>query len=512
MISHSHFDLLAAVQTMKRVSASLLPPIALEAGGAPIYMQVSDWFRRAIADGQLRPGQRLPSTRALAAGLEVSRLPILSAYEQLHAEGYFETFTGAGTCVATTIPQAVGDALRRKIRRGASIPPARSAARRIAARAAAMAGPPQTWLESQGAFRVGVPALDRFPLRTWSRLVHRHARHADADALAYGDPMGYLPLREAIAEYLAVARAVRADASQVLITAGIQHGLQICAHALLDPGDAAWVEEPCYAGTWQALATVGAVPVPVRVDRDGLAVADGMRRAPLARAAFITPSHQFPLGATLSATRRIELLQWAARTGSWIIEDDYDSEYRFDSKPIASLQGLDADARVIYMGTFSKVMFPALRLGYLVVPKDLLAAFRACRDALDTFSPTLSQQTLNDFIREGHFARHIHRMRGLYAARRAALLAAIAKHLPRTLQAIGAEAGMQLSALLPDGTDDVALSRHAALAGVSVRPLSQCYGQPGARSGLIFGYGSVDERAIDAGTRSLKRIVARYAH
>ncbi len=307
-----------------------------------------------------------------------------------------------------------------------------------------------------------MPALDRFPLGTWSRLIQRHTRHADVDALAYGDPMGYPPLREAIAEYLAVARAVRADASQVLITAGIQHGLQICAHALLDPGDEAWVEEPCYSGTYQALAAVGAVPAPVRIDRDGLDVADGIRRAPSARLAFITPSHQFPLGATLSAARRIELLQWAARAGSWIVEDDYDSEYRFDSKPVASLQGLDADARVVYMGTFSKVMFPALRLGYLVVPKDLLAAFCACRDALDGFSPTLPQQALNDFIREGHFARHIRRMRGLYAARRAALLAAIAKHLPHVLEPSGAEAGMQLSALLPDGTDDMALSQYAS--------------------------------------------------
>ena len=499
------------MKNAKRVPASLLPPIALEGGGAPIYMQVSDWFRRAIAEGQLRPGQRVPSTRALAAGLKVSRLPILSAYEQLHAEGYLETFTGAGTCVAAAIPQEAADALRRKTRRGASIAPARPAARRVASRASAMAGPEQVWLETQGAFRVGVPALDQFPLGAWARLIQRHTRHADADALAYGDPMGFLPLREAIAEYLAVARAVRADASQVLITAGIQHGLQICAHALLDPGDEAWVEEPCYAGTYQALAAVGAVPVPVRVDRDGLDVTDGMRHAPSARVAFITPSHQFPLGATLSAARRIELLQWAARAGSWIVEDDYDSEYRFDSKPVASLQGLDADARVIYMGTFSKVMFPALRLGYLVIPKDLLAAFRACRDALDTFSPSLSQQALNDFIREGHFARHIRRMRGLYAARRAALLEAIAKHLPCTLQATGAEAGMQLSALLPDGTDDMALSRHAAQVGVSVRPLSHCYRQPGACSGLIIGYGSVDERAIEAGVRSLKRIITQHA-
>jgi len=370
---------------------------------------------------------------------------------------------------------------------------------------AAMAAPPQSWLESQGAFRVGVPALDHFPHGVWSRLLSRHARHVGADALVYGDTLGHAPLREAIAGYLATVRAVHADAGQILVTSGAQHGLQICAHALLDPGDRAWVEEPGYPGAHQALGTVGALPVLVPVDAEGLDVAAGIRRAPTARLAYVTPSHQFPLGATLSAARRIELLQWAARTGGWIVEDDYDSEYRYGSRPIAALQGLDTDARVIYVGTFSKVLFPALRLGYLVVPKDLLPAFRAARDALDTCSPMLPQRALHDFIREGHFARHIRRMRVLYAARRAALQAAIRQHLPDALQAMGAEAGMQLTALLPPEVDDVALSRRAAQAGVSVRPLSPCYRGEAKRSGLILGYGSVDEHAIEEGVRRLRR-------
>ncbi|MEY2167684.1 MocR-like pyridoxine biosynthesis transcription factor PdxR [Rhodanobacter sp. FW106-PBR-LB-2-19] len=380
-----------------------------------------------------------------------------------------------------------------------------SAPRRVAARVAAMAAPPQSWLESQGAFRVGVPALDHFPHGVWSRLLSRHARHVGADALVYGDTLGYAPLREAIAEYLATVRAAHAGAGQILITSGAQHGLQICAHALLDPGDRAWVEEPGYPGAHQALGTVGALPVLVPVDAEGLDVAAGIRRAPTARLAYVTPSHQFPLGATLSAARRIELLQWAARTGGWIVEDDYDSEYRYGSRPIAALQGLDADARVIYVGTFSKVLFPALRLGYLVAPKDLLPAFRASRDALDTCSPMLPQRALHDFIREGHFARHIRRMRVLYATRRAALQAAIQRHLPGTLQVVGAEAGMQLTALLPPEVDDVALSLRAAQAGVSVRPLSPCYRGDVKRNGLILGYGSVDERAIEEGVRRLRR-------
>jgi GntR family transcriptional regulator/MocR family aminotransferase len=489
---------------MKRVSASLLPPIALDPGSeVPIYRQLSEWFRRAIVEGQLQPGQRLPSTRALAGELKVSRLPVLSAYEQLHAEGYLETFTGAGTCVAGAIPLGAPEKPRR--RRGPSATPASSPARRIAARATAMAGPEQTWLESQGAFRVGLPALDAFPHEVWARLLSRHARAVDIESLVYGDPLGYLPLREAVADYLRTVRAVRADASQVMITTGAQHGVQICTHVLLDAGDSAWMEEPGYPGAHQALAAVGAKAVLVPVDEDGLDVAEGIRRGPDARMVYVTPSHQFPLGVTMSASRRMQLLQWAAREGRWIVEDDYDSEYRFGGKPVTSLQGLDAEARVIYVGTFSKVMFPALRLGWLVLPKDLVPAFRAVRDALDTCSPMLPQRAMTDFLREGHFARHIRRMRTLYAARRTALLEAIGHYLPGRLQVLGAEAGMQLAVLLPEGSDDIALSRRAAQVGVSVRPLSQCYRGAAPRQGLILGYGGVDAHAIGTGIRRLAR-------
>jgi GntR family transcriptional regulator/MocR family aminotransferase len=488
---------------MKRVSASLLPPIALDAGGpVPIYRQLADWFRRAIVEGQLQPGQRVPSTRALAGELKVSRLPVLSAYEQLHAEGYLETFTGAGTCVAGAIPLDAPGKPRR--RRGVSTSEV-SPARRVAARATAMAGPEQTWLDSQGAFRVGLPALDAFPHELWARLLSRHARRVDTESLVYGDPLGYLPLREAIADYLRTVRAVRADASQVMITTGAQHGVQVCTHVLLDAGDSAWMEEPGYPGAHQALAAVGAKAVLVPVDEDGLDVGEGIRRGPEARMVYVTPSHQFPLGVTMSAARRMQLLQWAAREGRWIVEDDYDSEYRFGGKPVTSLQGLDTDARVIYVGTFSKVMFPALRLGWLVVPKDLVPAFRAARDALDTCSPMLPQRAMTDFIREGHFARHTRRMRALYAARREALLGAIERYLPGRLEVVGAEAGMQLAALLADGVDDIALSRRAAQAGVSIRPLSPCYRGPARRAGVILGYGGVDVPAIEEGIRRLAR-------
>ncbi|MBT2118038.1 PLP-dependent aminotransferase family protein [Dyella sp. LX-66] len=487
---------------MPRASTSFLPPIALENGsGVPIYQQLSEWFRRAIADGQLRPGQRVPSTRSLATELRVSRLPVLSAYEQLLAEGYLQSFVGAGTCVARSIPTA---ALKPARPRLSVVPVARQQAnRRVAQRVAAMRTPEQTWLDSQGAFRVGLPALEHFPTELWAKLLNRHARTPSTESLVYGDPRGCPLLREAIADYLGAVRAVRVEAAQVLITTGSQQGVQICAHALLDAGDRAWLEDPGYPGARQAFGTIGARIVPVPVDQEGLDVAEGIRRAPDARLAYISPSHQFPLGMTMSAARRMQLLRWAARSGAWIVEDDYDSEYRFGGRPVASLQGLDTEERVIYVGTFSKVMFPALRLGYLVVPKDLVDTFAACRDALDTCTATLPQLAMNDFIREGHFARHIRRMRVLYAERRAALVASIRTHLPQQLEVIGAEAGMQLVALLQPGVDDVALSRRAALVGVSARPLSLCYAEPPARGGLIMGYGGADARALDEAVRRL---------
>ncbi|MHA6205560.1 MocR-like pyridoxine biosynthesis transcription factor PdxR [Dyella soli] len=491
---------------MKRIHAGFLPPMAVDPGsGSPMYQQLSDWFRQAIIGGQLRPGQRVPSTRSLASELKISRIPVLGAYEQLQAEGYLETFEGAGTCVARAIWDDPATAAGARRPRTPPQPTAGDAPRRLSRRAAQMRAPEQTWLGNMGAFRVGLPALDQFPMAIWSKLVGRHARHLPLEAMTYGDPMGHLPLREAIAEYLGTMRAVRCDASQVVVTTGAQQALQICAHVLLDAGDRVWMEEPGYPGAHQALRTAGARMIPVPVDHDGIDVAEGERRGRGARAVYITPSHQFPLGVTMSAARRMQVLDWAARNGAWIIEDDYDSEYRFGGRPLASLQGADTSARVIYLGTFSKVMFPALRLGYMVVPRDLVADFCAARDAMDTFSSTLYQMVMTDFMREGHFARHIRRMRMLYMERRAAAREAIDHCLGDRFEVIGAEAGMQLAGLLPVGVDDVAVSRRAALEGVSVRPLSLCHLQPPVRGGLILGYSGAGVEEIHAAMRKLSR-------
>jgi GntR family transcriptional regulator/MocR family aminotransferase len=327
--------------------------------------------------------------------------------------------------------------------------------------------------------------------------------------MAYGDPMGYLPFREAIAEYLSTFRAVRCDASQILVTTGSQQALQISAQVLLDPGDRVLMEEPGYPGARMAFTTAGAQLIPVPIDGEGIMVPGAVDRRGHARVAYVTPSHQYPLGMTMSAARRMCLLNWAVRSGSWIIEDDYDSEYRFGSRPISSLQGLDMHGRVIYIGTLSKVLFPALRLGYVVVPKDLVSAFCSARDAADIFSSTFYQAVLTDFIREGHFARHIRRMRMLYMERRKALVNAIRTQMADIVEVIGAEAGMHLVALLPEGTNDASVSKEAAKLGISVMPLSTSHLKSPKRAGLILGYGGVNAHQIDDGIHKLRISVRR---
>jgi len=492
---------------MERIAASFLPPIALDAERkVPIYQQLYDWFRQAILAGQLRPGQRVPSTRNLAAELKVSRIPVSSAYDQLLAEGYLETFVGAGTCVARSIPDDAlkfawkGSSAHRQVAEG-KVP------RRMARRVALLSMPRQTWSNALVPFRVSLPALEYFPTAVWSKLVHRHSREQTRQSMAYGDAKGYWPLRETIAGYLGTVRAVRCEPSQVLITTGSQQGVQLSAHVLLDEGSQVWMEEPGYPGARQALRISGAQIVPVPVDQEGLNVREGIRRARSARAVYITPSHQYPLGMTMSASRRMQLLNWAARNGAWIIEDDYDSEYRFGARPIASLQGLDNSSRVIYVGTFSKVMFPALRLGYVVVPSDLVEAFSTARDASDQFSSTLYQAVMTDFIRYGHFARHVRRMRMLYMERRTALVDAIQQQLESTLEVVGAEAGMHLVAMLPQGVSDVTVSRKAAEIGLSVMPLSSCCLKRPVRGGLVLGYGGIDKKQIHDAVRKLKALI-----
>lgn len=458
--------------------------------GIPFYKQIYEGYRAAILSGQLRPGQRLPSTRALAVELGISRLPAVNAFEQLLHEGYVEGKTGAGTYVKDTIPDEF--------------------ARPVPARQLEFKKPPDPagrLEEIVGPFRVSLPALDQFPNKVWSRLVSRNAKNLSEDLMAYGDPSGYLPLREAIAQYLNTSRAVRCQANQILIVSGSQMALHICARALLKPGDAVCIEDPAYPGARDALTTTGATLLPIPLDEQGIDMNRIASQSNRSRAVYVTPSHQYPLGLTMSASRRLELLEWARRNRSWIIEDDYDSEYRYTSRPVGSLQGMDTASRVIYIGTFSRVLFPSLRLGYVVVPSALFSGFRSLRETLDIFSPTLYQLVLTDFLQDGHFSRHLRRMRVTYLNRRNALLKALSGHLGKFLRPYNADAGMHLSAFLPAGINDREIVRKAAERGVSATALSTCYAGKHSRSGLILGFGGANERRIRAAAQTLDQVI-----
>jgi GntR family transcriptional regulator / MocR family aminotransferase len=484
----------------------VLPPLlAVDPQAArPLYRQIYEGYREAIVDGRLRAGQRLPSTRTLAGELGVSRMPVLNAFAQLLAEGYVECRVGAGSFVARSLPDAHATA---PPRHAAGAAPAARGRRLLPRRPAVPSTEREPWLAGWGAFRVSQPAVERFPLDVWSRLIARHSRNPRARMLQYGDPMGHPPFREAVAAYLRTARAVRCEAAQVMVVSGSQQALAITARVLLEPGQHVWVEEPGYRGARDVLAMSGARLVPVPVDGEGLDIAAGIAASGRARVVCVTPSHQYPLGVTMSATRRLQLLEWARRAGSWIIEDDYDSEYRYESQPIAALQGLDRDGRVVYIGTFSKVLFPSLRLGYLVVPPDLVGRFAAVREAMDIFPPSLTQAALTDFINEGEFARHLRRTRALYRERRAALVEALGRELGGELQVTGDAAGMHLAALAGRRWPDQTLARRAAARGLWAMPLSSCYLGAPSRRGLVLGYGGVEVAGIPRAVSELREVI-----
>lgn len=457
----------------------------------PLHRQIYDGLRRAILDGRLRPGQRLPSTRSLAVELEVSRLPVLAAYEQLVHECYLEGRPGSGTFVSAALPD---DLL---------------CAAQVAPTARAKRTPPARPHDHGGLapFRTSLPALDQFPHATWARLVARQALALPVAHMAYGDPAGVGPLRAAVAEHLRAARGVRCEAEQVLIVPGSQAALRLIAAVLLAPGDGVAVEEPGYAGAHAALGAGGAVRVPVPLDDEGIDIARLRRLGGRVRAVYVTPSHQYPLGTSMSAARRLALLDWAARRDAWVIEDDYDSEYRYVSRPLGALQGMDSNGRVIYIGTFSKVMFPSLRVGYLVLPPPLWRSFVDARLAQDLFSPTLYQLALAQFLREGHFVRHLRRMRGVYLRRRDALLAGVARHCGDRLTVCNADAGLHATALLAGGLDDVDVVRRLRERGLTATALSTCYLGSERRSGLLLGFGGSSAPRLLAATRVLGEVL-----
>jgi GntR family transcriptional regulator / MocR family aminotransferase len=495
---------------MKGPPQGILPVIPADrASGSPLYRQLYQGYREAILERRLRPGQRLPSTRSLARELGISRIPVLGAFEQLVAEGFVESRVGAGTFVAGSLPD------EQKAPAGGG-PPRRLATARRGRRVASggpevlLRRPPEPWFAGSGAFRMSEVAFERFPFQVWSSLMGRHSRNPSRSLLKYGEAFGFRPFRESLAAYLRTTRGVRCEAQQILVVSGSQQAFQLAARVLLDTGSRVWVEEPGYGGARDILRLAGALLVPVPVDDEGLDVAAGIARCPRPRAVYVTPSHQYPLGMTMSAARRLRLLDWAHTSGSWILEDDYDSEYRYESQPIAALQGLDRDSRVVYIGTFSKVLFPALRVGYMVVPPDLVRRFAAVREAMDIFPPTLCQAVLADFIDQGHFARHLRRMRQLYRERRSVLVEALRKELGASTPVLGDRAGVHLTIGLPRSGRDVEIARRAARHGLWVMPLSSCYLGRAPRQGLVLGYGGTRTEEIPDAVRRLRNFTVAF--
>jgi GntR family transcriptional regulator / MocR family aminotransferase len=476
----------------------------------PLQRQIYDQLRTAILSGTLSSGARVPSTRELAADLGVSRNTVAGAFDQLLAEGYLEGRVGSGTFVAEALPEEllrvnVGQGLPRTARDSpageirASARGKALAAIRLSPRPLAPAVPRP--------FSPGIPALDEFPRALWARMAARILRQAPSFLLTYGDPAGYRPLRRAIAEYLRLARAVRCTADQVIVTDGTQQAFDLAARVLLDPGDAAWVEDPGYGGVRGALQAAGVCCVPVPIDAEGISVREGMARAPQARLICVTPSHQYPLGIIMPLPRRMALLEWARKRGAWIVEDDYDSEFRYRGRPLASLQGLDESGRVIYTGSFSKTLFPGLRLGYLVAPEKLVETFARARAVTNRSSAGLEQFLAAEFLSEGHFARHVRRMRSLYAERQQALVAAVERELGGALEVRASDAGQHLMAWLPEDADDTAVYQRAGAAGIITPPLSGYTIEARLRPGLLLGYAAYTPRQIREGVRKLAAVL-----
>jgi GntR family transcriptional regulator/MocR family aminotransferase len=488
---------------MKRAGASLVVPVADRvAAGTPLRAQIYGDLRGAILDGRLKPGERLPSTRTLSAEMGVSRNTTEGAYEQLVAEGYLARRVGSGTFVESCLPGrpiGAGPILRPS--------PAAGSSRGLSERGRALArsltcNDPL----SVRAFGAGFPALEEFPSDLWRRLTSRRLRLAGPSLFGYGDPAGHPPLREAIARYLSESRGVRCRPDDVIVLTSSLQAVHLAADMVLDRGEAVWVENPFFPGAYSALEAAGARLHAVPVDAAGLRVEEGERLAKDARLAYVTPSHQYPTGVTMSLERRLALLAWARRADAWILEDDYDSEFRYEGRPIAAIHGLDRAGRVLYLGTFTKSLFPSIRVAYLVVPPALSAPFVHARRQMDGHTATLPQAVIADFLAEGHFAAHLRRMRGIYRARRDALVDAIDREMGKAARVGPTEGGFQTVLHLPGGQNDREVSRRAAAQGIDVTPLSR-YTHGKGEPALVLGYSALTPDAIRAGVARLARVL-----
>jgi GntR family transcriptional regulator/MocR family aminotransferase len=490
---------------VRPASASLVPVHVDRGGREPLHRQVYSDLVQLILSGRLRRGARIPSSRVLAGELGVARNTVLLALEQLASEGYLEARHGSGTYVSQELPDV-------KPLQPLDHPSRAGHRPRLSDRTRSLVAPHNRPLAVPGLLRPGEPDCAEFPFALWARLLADIWRAPDRGLLLGDDAAGYPPLRAAVADYLAAARGVTSTADRVIIVSGIRQALTIAARLLLDPGDAVWLENPGYPGLRGPLVAAGAELVPVEVDDEGLALRAGERRAPRPKLICIAPSHQYPLGMTMSVARRLALLDYARRVNAWIFEDDYDSEWRYAGRPLAAMQGLDRDGRVLYAGTFSKVLFPSIRLGYIVLPPELVAPFLAARRALDDQPAVLAQPALAQFVAGGHLATHLRRQRRRYKVKQELMLATAARHLDGLLEVEPDPGGMHLVAYmhadLVGRMDDIEASRRAAAVGIAVPPLSSHWIGRARRQGLLLGYTALPERQFDTVIARLARALA----
>lgn len=476
----------------------------------PLYRQIYEAIRKEILSGDFKPKMKLPSTRTMAENLAVSRITVSNAYEQLLAEGYLEGKTGAGTFVASRLPEDLLQTEKskqndRELKKNISLNLSPYGENLNSTRATSARCDAMTKFQP---FQNGLTAIDEFPFEIWSRIAARFHKNPPRSILGYGDPRGFEPLRKAVAAHLKSARGVDCSAEQVVITSGAQQALDLTARIFLSENDTVLIENPCYKEARNSFAATGAKIVSVDVDDEGFNPQKIPKTGESAKLVYVTPSHQYPLGVTMSLARRLALLDWANRKNAVIIEDDYNSEFRYAGRPLASLQGLDKNGRVIYVGTFSKTIFPALRIGCAVVPPELADIFTTARALADVHSSAIEQAILAEFIAEGHFARHVRRMRKLYEKRQEILVSECKKYLKDLLEVEKADAGMHVVGWLPEGVDDRMISEKAMERKLKLAPVSSYSNKKLKRGGLILGYTAFDERQIKRGVKIIREILS----
>ncbi|CAN7730945.1 PLP-dependent aminotransferase family protein [Variovorax sp. LjRoot84] len=470
-----------------------------------IQDQLYAHLQSMILSGQLSPGVRLPSTRLLSTELGVARNTVAAVFERLQAEGYVNCKSGSGTRVSDQLPDEL------LMARSLAVAPAPASILMLgvsqrALMAASHQGVAVTWLP---AFTPGLPAVKEFPFSAWSKLAAQEWSVEGMGSMN-SDAGGYWPLRQHIAEYVGSARGIKVDADQVIMVSGNREGTELAANVLMNSGDAAIVEEPGYPGTKSALAAAGVMLLPLPVDENGLVISEATGEHRKAKMLCIAPSHQYPLGVTTSLQRRVEILNWARDNGCWIVEDDYDSEFRYAGRPLPSILSIDPGANVIYIGTFSKTLLPSLRLGYVIVPKRVIQAFTKMKLAMTGPATMVSQRAVAQFIETGMFYRHVRLMSKLYSQRRAALVDAIASHLPFLRIPPQEPAGLFLITVFDETLgriEDTEIAERASNAGIYVVPLSSLYITDNRRSGLVFGYGAIRPEDFDEPIRRLLSVI-----